>query len=91
MLLTDVWDALDGLAEQPPEHDHLRYIAQALGWDSEANKKLAKKKQTNATGDVGGLMQIGGRPKPASACPPHIKNSPTLQRMFAEMESANAG
>lgn len=89
MLLTDVWEAMEYLALEPPAHLLLRPVAHFFGYqfhEESATKPQggAKAKPQPSTAEIASLMQVGQR---GGELPAYIRNSPSFQKMIAEMGS----
>lgn len=96
MLLTDVWMALEYTNEEPPIHIIMRPVAKFFGQEFPEPKKKRKngKRPGMATQvsphEIAPMMAIAGQPKSGELVPKHIRNSPTLKRMFAKLENPDA-
>lgn len=88
MLLTDIWEMLEYTNEEPPTHLLLRPVASFFGYKfAEPKTRNGKKKKRKASdSEVASVMSTFGRPKPGMQLPKHIRDSPTLRKMFEDMK-----
>lgn len=76
MLITDVWEALEYLAFEPPAHVLLRGQAKFFGYEFAVDKKKEKSKPVNDRKAAGELMRAvgGGSAKPLRQAPKSFQN-----------------
>jgi hypothetical protein len=83
MLLTDVWDACDYMAAEPPTHV---LLAQFLGYKGTDRRAQSAAQQSST--QMGALLHMPkmlSKPQPA---PDWMKNSPSLKKLAQEMLNA---
>lgn len=85
MLLTEVWEALEGLRKEPPTHILLRPQAAFFGFKFESDPK----DKQSPDSDVGQVMNMFGKAKDSAALPGYVRNDPAFQKMVAEMREDN--
>lgn len=83
MLLTDVWEALEGLAIEIPTHLIIKPIAESIG----IKFKSPKDKDGPSDADISSLVKLAGN-KSRKNLPDFVSNSPTFQKMVEDVKNA---
>jgi hypothetical protein len=78
MLLTDVWDACDYMAIEPPTHI---LLGQFLGYKGD-DKRQAPAQQNTPMGTLLHMPKLVSKPQQA---PAWMKNSPSLQKLVDKL------
>lgn len=88
MLLTETWDAFDGLAEEPEDNVYLSYIAQWIGYKHKSGKKASSRSEAGKMNRSVDLRSLG----PMSnllQMPAHVQKA--AREAQARMRNADAG